>query len=245
MKEFLDKLYSYEYFGEILFIVIGVLVLAFIIILILGLRDAKKNKNAKEIVEESDLQTKNATDTFNEVASAPVDLSVNNVNTESVVLDQDNTIEIKQPINNTFSDVKVNEPTTFEELPVVENNTVVEPSVVETPVVAPTPIVEPKVEEVAPVAPINSEVEKVAATPNNLEQANNDLDAIAAALLAEYNKNQSEDTMLKPSNNTIPMPNNDVELPTKVVDKQDVIDTTRDVQYSVNDIASEEYNINK
>ena len=194
MKAFLDKLYSYEYFGEILFAVIGVLVLAFIIILILGLRDAKKNKNAKEIVEESDIQTKNATDTFNEVAAAPVDLSVNNVNNESVVLDQDNTIEIKQPINDTFADVKVNEPTTFEEVPVVENNVVEDASVVETPVVAPTPIVEPKVEEqVTPVvAPVNSEVKSVVATPQNIEQANNDLDAIAAALLAEYNKNQSE-----------------------------------------------------
>jgi len=46
--EFLEKLFEYEYFTVILFTVMGILVFLFILILILGKKDVKKNKKNEE-----------------------------------------------------------------------------------------------------------------------------------------------------------------------------------------------------
>lgn len=71
MEEFLNKLYSYEYFGTYLMIAIAVLVLLFIIVLFFGKKDQKK----REIEETKKLQQINNTDAFKEesnVASVEV-----------------------------------------------------------------------------------------------------------------------------------------------------------------------------
>lgn len=71
MEEFLNKLYSYEYFGTYLMIAIAVLVLLFIIVLFFGKKDQKK----REIEETRKLQQINNTDAFKEesnVASVEV-----------------------------------------------------------------------------------------------------------------------------------------------------------------------------
>ena len=60
MEEFLNKLYSYEYFGTYLMIAIAVLVLLFIIVLFFGKKDQKK----REIEETKKLQQINNTDAF-------------------------------------------------------------------------------------------------------------------------------------------------------------------------------------
>lgn len=51
MNEFLEKLYTNEYFPIILFSAIGILAILFVIILIMALRDAKKNNKLPEETE--------------------------------------------------------------------------------------------------------------------------------------------------------------------------------------------------
>lgn len=79
MNEFLEKLYSYEYFGTYLMIAIIVLLLLFVIILFFG----KKDQKNREIEATKKLQQINSEDTFKE-NSVPQNLEVNTLGTTNL-----------------------------------------------------------------------------------------------------------------------------------------------------------------
>lgn len=85
--EFLYKLYSNEYFGVILFTIIGILAFLFILILILGKIDEKKSKQA---IKESE-------DAFKDVTPEAVALEAP-VNVAQPVVELEPTIDEEQPI---------------------------------------------------------------------------------------------------------------------------------------------------
>lgn len=58
MNTFFDKLFSYQYFGIILFSVIGILAVLFIILFAIAISDAKKNKITNNIEEENNIDKK-------------------------------------------------------------------------------------------------------------------------------------------------------------------------------------------
>src|SRR5574344_1915512 len=108
MKEFMENLYSKEYFGVTLFIVIGGLAVLFVIVLILALKDAKKRKKAVELTQESDKATDMAELSFAKNVTNPVNVEVNTnkqPEMESTVLIKDST--------NGFEDIKVDAPTSI------------------------------------------------------------------------------------------------------------------------------------
>lgn len=76
MKEIMIRLYSNQYFGIILFSIIGILTLLFVIVLILAIRDAKKQKKIDNVMRESDEANKMADVAFAQDNMKPVDLSL-------------------------------------------------------------------------------------------------------------------------------------------------------------------------
>ena len=109
MKEFMEKLFSSQYFVVILFAAIGILALLFIIVLIMALKDAKKNKRAQALTQESDQAEKMADVAFASVSDEPVKVETKGNN--EVVEKPDDVVEIKATNNNTFDDIKVDAPT--------------------------------------------------------------------------------------------------------------------------------------
>lgn len=109
MKEFMEKLFSNQYFGVCLFAVIGILALLFVIVLIMALRDAKKNKKALELTEETDKAEKMADVAFASVNDAPIKVEVSPIEEEK----KEDVVEFKTTTNDTFEDVKVEAPTEF------------------------------------------------------------------------------------------------------------------------------------
>lgn len=216
--DFLENLFSQEYFAPVLFIVIAVLAVLFIIVLIMALKDAKKNK-AQQTTSNGN------TDAFAEQNTNPVDVSVpvqNNVEVASPVVEenqvaQNNVIESIQPVSSNFENVNVEAPQ-----PVVEGAPVATPVVENAQVTTPVNnefknvVVEAPTENVVPVAPINVTPEiqntfasanevstpevnnqdiKIESEPvanvNEVDKAENDLDQIAATLLKEYQNTNS------------------------------------------------------
>ena len=247
--EFLEKLYSQEYFAPVLFTIIAILAVLFVIVLILALRDAKKKKGVEG----------GTNDAFAKVSEEPQEINVNVSNpepTEVPVITENKEEEVKE--ENVISSV---EPTAtgFENVevpaPVEENN--------ETPIVAeaPAPSIEPVV--AAPEEPQDIKIDSIpeVETPE-VEKAENDLDSIAASLLSDYQK-ENEEKVETPSvqpnefssvgitPNTLPveeekndMPNlSDIPVPqpVRVTETSTVIDSSKQ---SVDSIPTEEYNIN-
>lgn len=113
MKDFMEKLFSSQYFGVVLFSVIGVLALLFIIVLIMAIKDAKKNKRAQEFTEETDKAEKMADVAFASFNDTPIKAEVDPVKEEK----HEDVVEFKTPTNDTFADIKVDAPTEF-----IDNN---------------------------------------------------------------------------------------------------------------------------
>lgn len=92
--EFLESLYSIENFGIYLFVIIGILVFLFLLVLFLGKKDQKRRKELEEKLEQTKIESR---DSFEEV-SAESSLEIP-VNTEEVSLksleDSVNTEEVK------------------------------------------------------------------------------------------------------------------------------------------------------
>lgn len=233
--EFLEKLYSQEYFAPVLFTVIAILAVLFIIVLILALRDAKKRKN---------IEGNGSTDTFAQTNEQPQEISINIAPSSTEVkaeIPTVNVISSVDPTTNSFQNIEV-------PAPIVENN--------ETPIVA-----APTEEIVQPVAPVEEPQDiKIESAPSVSADVNssNDLDAIASTLLSEYQKDKEVSEKVEtpapevatnplpveekkeidlPSLNDIPVPQ-----PVKVTETQTVIDSSKQ---SVDSIQTEEYNINK
>ena len=252
--EFLEKLYSQEYFAPVLFTIIAILAVLFVIVLILALRDAKKKKGNVEA---------NTTDAFAKTEDEIQEINVNVSNANEVKEEnkEESVISSVEPTNNGFEDVAV-------EAPVAENNEI--PIVNENNSEA---NVEPTFEPVSPVAPVEEQNEikiepEAEVSSNDVEKAESDLDAIAATLLSEYQKDgeaKEEDKVETPSvqpdqfsavgvtPNTLPnveeeetsVPNlNDIPTPqpVRVTDTSTVIDSSK---ANVDNIPTEEYNINK
>ena len=114
MKEFMEKLYSNQYFGVVLFAIIGLLSLLFIIVLILALRDVKKRKHIEDVTEESDKAEDMANVAFASFNDVPVKVEVKEekLSTEAK---EDNVVEIKSSQEGAFENVAVEAPTTMPE----------------------------------------------------------------------------------------------------------------------------------
>ena len=226
--EFLEKLYSKEYFAPVLFAVIAILAVLFVIVLILALRDAKKKKA---------LENEAANDAFAKVNDEPQEVNIN-VETPAVP-------EVKE--ESVVNSVEAT-PTGFENVevpaPVVENN--------ETPIVA-APTFEAPAPEIPVEEPQDIKIEEAPKVEVNEEQsAMNDLDSIASTLLSQYKKDVPEEKVEAPSVapvqsepvasevpsfTDIPVPQ-----PVRVTESANVIDSGKQ---NVSNIQAEEYNINK
>ena len=238
--EFLEKLYSQEYFAPVLFAVIAILAVLFIIILILALRDAKKRK----IVDGG------TNDAFAKVSEEPqeINVSVSNPETSEVKIEPEikegSVISNVEPSANGFENIEV-------PAPVVENN--------ETPIVS-----EQSVDIPAPVQEEPQDIKletELPAVNNEVEKAESDLDSIAATLLNEYKKDDAVGSSVEEPKsfssvdvtpNTLPaeevkndvsFPNlNDIPVPqpVRVTETATVIDSSKQ---NVDNISAEEYNL--
>lgn len=115
MQEFLNKLYSYEYFGTYLMISIIVLLLLFIIILFFG----KKDQKNREIEATKKLQQINSEDAFKDesaIQSLEANGDAQKLENDTIVVP---TIEDVPTIDNNIADEEIPEPV----LP-IENDTI-------------------------------------------------------------------------------------------------------------------------
>ena len=264
--EFLEKLYESNLFAPILFGVIAVLAVLFIIVLILAMRDAKKNRISKE--------TPKTDDAFSQISTESTEVKFEaNKEEDSKVKENEseNVISSVTPVSGKFEDVNVGAPTEFD-VPVIANQ--VEESV---------PVDENVNNEVSFESvdtPIETEKSAVASV-EEVKKAENDLDAIAATLLAEYQKepsnanedkavdlpkNNEEDNKVMPNDqfssvfvtpntlneeekneekssipsiNDIPSPQ-----PVRVVSQSTIIDSSKSDGVDINNIETETYNLN-
>ena len=118
MKEFMEKLYSNQYFGIVLFAIIGILALLFIIVLILALRDDKKRKQIEDVTIESDKAEDMANVAFASYNDVPVKVEVKADDQVQPVKEdkpetEDNVVEIKTLQDESFDSVTVEAPTTM------------------------------------------------------------------------------------------------------------------------------------
>lgn len=274
--EFLEKLYSQEYFAPVLFIIIAILAVLFVIVLALALKDAKKNKKKVENNENNSVDN----NAFAPVSEAPQDVTIDIVPDEVPVQQpvqeeaaqnvvQENVVSSVEPTPSGFENVQIDAPVASEEIasPAVENQeTTISPSV-ETPVAPASEVVNP-VETNMPINPTEIKVEESpVASAEDVAKAENDLDAIAATLLSEYQKDDNKETETVEKNIQQPeqispvfvtpnvLPGNEeqsVELPNltdipapqpvRVTETSTVIDSSKQ---NLNNIPTEEYNINK
>ena len=171
--DFLDKLYSSNYFGIGLFAVIAFLVVTFLIVLFFGKKDQKKRK-----LEET--QKMNTENTFKETSTkTPVEIPVNPEPVAPINLEPEDTpvvTPINEPINPTVATPQVSpvEPVTpVMPIPPVtpikledNNNDYVDNLTVEEPV---KPVIAPEVTPIiTPVAPTIKEEPKIVA-PQRIE----------------------------------------------------------------------------
>ena len=254
--EFLEKLYSQEYFAPILFGVIIVLIITFIIVFILALRDAKKNQENVESTESFvDLPKENES-----VAGADTPL-VNEeveltpeVKEETTVVTEDPVVSNLEPETNTFEEVQIDIPEAI--APISDED-----------------------EEEKPLDTAGNETIKVEESPvassEEVAKAENELDQIAATLLAEYQKEPAASEVTESpvapapveSNeqfssvfvtpNTLPAEEEkkadipdiaDIPLPqpVRVVSQSTIIDSSnQENPVDINNMEAEEYNIKR
>ena len=109
MEEFLNRLYSYEYFGTYLMIAIIVLLLIFVIVLFFG----KKDQKNREIEETKKLQQINVENTFkeedNKTAVETINTPVNDTSNE-VMGNIPETLDTNIPVSN-IANENIPEPT--------------------------------------------------------------------------------------------------------------------------------------
>lgn len=231
MMDFLEKLYSKEYFAPVLFTVIAILAVLFVIVLILALRDAKKKKA---------LENAAANDAFAKVNEEPQEVNISVATPEVPEVKEENVVNSVEATPAGFENVEV-------PAPVVESN--------ETPIVT-APTFEAATPDVPVEEPQDIKIEEAPKVEVNQEQsAMNDLDSIASTLLSQYKKEeapkveapveapsvapvQSEAVASDiPNFGDIPVPQ-----PVRVTDSANVIDSS---SQNVANIQAEEYNINK
>lgn len=144
MKEFMEKLYSNQYFGVVLFAVIGILALLFIIVLILALRDAKKRKQIEDVTLESDKEEEMANVAFAKVNDNPVNLEVKEDIPQEEPKKEEDIVEIKPTESDGFDSVVVEAPTT---MPVEDNKSLFPDLEIDKPVADEAVSIEPSIEE--------------------------------------------------------------------------------------------------
>ena len=153
--DFLDKLYSSNYFGIGLFAVISVLVVLFLIVLFFGKKDAKKRK-----IEE----TQNiSTDAFKETSTkTPVEIPSQLEPVAPINLEQTVEPTVLEPVSPLpIHDVEPLKPVE----PIKENDDFIDNLTVEEPI---KPIELPKVEPIIPEVP-KKEVEPIKVEPVKIE----------------------------------------------------------------------------
>lgn len=168
--DFLDKLYSSNYFGIGLFAVIAFLVVTFLIVLFFGKKDEKKRK----LEATQKLETEN---TFKETGAAtPVEIPVNPEPVAPINLEPTD-VTINTPVE-PISTIPVEPVTPVMPVPPVEpatrddSNEYIDNLTVEEPTVTPvTPIITetPQVDNFTPVTPIITEDSKVEVMPKRIE----------------------------------------------------------------------------
>lgn len=160
--KFLENLYEMENFGLYLFAIIGILIVLFMIVLLLGKRDEKKRKEEEKKEKENDTnitqETNNTLDTntkvedeqnnssfafHDEVVPSPVEAPVSEP-VQNVALEKESIPEVKEPVFTTTNSVL------NDDVPSLEQEK--QPKLEETPVVnvvteEPTPKVETPVKE--------------------------------------------------------------------------------------------------
>ena len=243
--EFIEKLYSQEYFAPVLFAVVAILAILFIIVLILAVKDSKKKKN---------VTSNEVSDTFAKVDDVPQEINVN-VTSENQEKIEVSEIKEENPVNNIetngteFESVVVPAPIGEENETIINNdNNIISEEVTHIPV-------EPEEIRVEASPEMESSIKN-----DEVEQAENDLDSIAASLLSEYKKdNKTEDEtpvelpqveetskpIVEEEKKEIELQNlNDIPVPQpiKVTDTAAIIDSSKK---RVDDIQTEEYSLNK
>jgi len=236
---FLENLYSNEYFVPVLFTVIAVLAILFIITLILAIRDSKKSDDSVIVTTPKDI------DAFSKTEDNFVSTEYK---AEDLILKEKEEVKDEVEKDNVIESIMPNESG-------FENVNIEQP-------------VEVK-DEVNVVAPSEDIILENNATQEEVKQAENDLDLIAATLLKEYKKEtpseenavndqfssvfvspdvlpniveeNKEDVKTMPNFADIPAPQ-----PVRVIDASTIIDSSKkENEVNINNIVNEQYNIRK
>jgi type II secretory pathway pseudopilin PulG len=253
MKDFMEKLYSMQYFGVVLFSIIGILAVLFVIVLILALKDAKKRRQAENLTKESDQSASMADVAFAEEVHDPVKVEVTKTSEETPK--EDNVVQYQEAANNTFEDIKVEAPS---ELPKEENVSPFPDLEITQPVNLPADIMnDAEKEEIAPVIK-ETEEETVKVEEEKKDSANNEEPVLKPQQPEQFSSiyvtpgaipNKETDEKVMPTE----MPNlSDIPAPTpvRVVNESSIVDSSAKKELKPEDIstdkianAAEEYTI--
>ena len=111
--DFLESLYSIENFGIYLFIIIGILVVLFLVVLFFGRKDQKKRKELEDKLEQTKISTRDAFANTNE---EPTDLEIP-VETEEKATNEEGITSEKNITTNAVLNSDLDTENTVEELP--------------------------------------------------------------------------------------------------------------------------------
>ena len=236
--QFLENLYSNQYFAPVLFTIVAILTVLFIIVLILALKDAKKNKNVVEVANNNDEDTFVQIDESQADLSIPIDkIKINNNHQE----EKQEIVDSIVPETETFEEVKVEAPKELvENVETVQdyNDIKIEESEVasiddvkqaesELDIIAQTLLKEYQKEHV--------EEEKIQTPQINEEKINSE--QISSVFVSPKVSEETHADVM-PNFSDIPEPQ-----PIKVVSSSDIIDSSKN--NDLNNIEVEEYTIKK
>ncbi len=230
--EFIERLYSNELFAPILFSIVGILAVLFIIVLILALRDAKKNN--KNVVEVAD-NTEEFNKLSEEVKEAPIEAPV-----------ETNDFKFKNDFKEDVVDNLVSENDSFEEVTIEAPKADLEDD----------NKIKIENEEVASIELERAEndLDEIAATLlKEYQKEEDDEEVVETPQVAETQispvfvspntlpvKEEDKVEIEMPSLSDIPVPQ-----PVRVVQSSQIIDSSKKENVSINDIEAEEYSIKR
>ena len=227
MNSFLENIFSYQYFGVILLCVIAFLAVLFIVIFAFAIKDAKKTKVVKTIVNESDEE-----EAEDEDVKVKEEIPLDDI-IESKKQDEDNEIKISENLESTLADLDQE----LSSLNIEDEENV--------------PDIKIEFNDGAEelnedIKELTGELEEEVQEDVNISPEQNDLQSLAMSLVKDFKKKESPkkvETIEMPKLDDIPTPQ-----PVKVVDETPIIDSSKvrprvKRHNSINDIVGEEYKL--
>ena len=188
IMNFLESLYSKQWFLPLLIGLIVILVILFIVILIVAIKDAKKNKKIETITKESDAADNESDVAFSDYSGEGLEIKID---PKSVLLENDIIEDKKKVDENKYENRNKEIEATFDDNDVTfitdENSNSVDD------IIKFNDDKEVVVENVENISENKNESKEEI---NNVEEAEKDLDEIATSLFEDYKKETLEDNEL-------------------------------------------------